>query len=74
MAWVAEQSLITEGEKGGCGSPFFNGECALRPEKTFVVTAHARHWDTVTWRSGLMIPISVYARKWLIRALYLRAC
>ena len=52
----------------------FNGECALRPEKTLVITAHAGHWDTVAWRSGLMIPISVYARKWRIRALYLRAC
>src|SRR5438045_9123239 len=25
------------GEKGGCVSPFFNGECALRPEKTSII-------------------------------------
>jgi hypothetical protein len=37
MARAAEQSLITGGEKGGCVSPFFNGECALRPEKTSII-------------------------------------
>src|SRR5438067_7113684 len=25
------------GEKGGCVSTFFNGECALRPEKTSII-------------------------------------
>ena len=35
-------------------------------------TVDARYWETAAWRSGLTIPISVCARKWQIRALYLR--
>lgn len=31
---VAEQSLIADGEKGGSGSPSFDGDDAVRPEKT----------------------------------------
>lgn len=35
---VAEQSLIADGEKGGSGSPSFDGDDAVRPEKTLRIT------------------------------------
>jgi len=37
MARAAEQSLITGGRREDVARRFFNGECALRPEKTSII-------------------------------------
>ena len=72
MARAAEQSLITGGEGRMRLAVSSTASALFGQRKLRSFTAHARYWETATWRSGLTIPISVYARKWQNRALYLR--
>jgi len=72
MARAAEQSLITGGRRDGAARRFATASALFGQRKLRSFTVDARYWETAAWRSGLTIPISVYARKWQIRALYLR--
>ena len=72
MARAAEQSLITGGRREDASRRFSTASALFGQRKLQLFTVDVRYWETAAWRSGLTIPISVYARKWQIRALYLR--
>src|SRR5205085_1661840 len=69
MARAAEQSLITGGRREDASRRFSTASALFGQRKLRSFTVDVRYWETAAWRSGLTIPISVYARKWQIRAL-----